>query len=158
MPFLPASSNSYDVGESKKRTPKYSFIWAKTILERALLTHPRAWNITKAITGITNQQLIYLIACNDPCWPWIRTVSHTIDRFVHQRPDLVADGENSAIALLSTVLTIHGKTCPNSLKRYLTEFNLGFMLKKQVKRGTGGSVSEPPSGLSSPPEAEFDDC
>jgi len=147
MPFFPASSNSSEASSTSKRTAIYSFTWASTIVEKAIQSHPRAWEILKGFVGISDHQLAYLVACNDPAWPWLRSVSHTIDKWRSRQRDSRGNELNFTIQTLSALFDVHKKTCPESLKGYLTDRISDFRLEEQEKRGLGESVSSIPAGL-----------
>jgi len=60
------------VSPAHSRRPIYSFAWAAGIVQRARASHVRGWEILDPLLGLSERQLAYLIACNDPVWPQIR--------------------------------------------------------------------------------------
>lgn len=57
-----------------ERKPIYSFHWASEVVSKALASHARAWEIVRPWIGLSERQLAFLLACNDPAWPGIRRI------------------------------------------------------------------------------------
>ena len=102
------------------RSPKYSFRWASGVYNRATECHARGYNFINWKLNISDQQCIYLIACNAPEWPIIRWLAKRMDEFFARRTEIDPDGENTTRMYRSIVQKVPDST-PKVLKRYLTD-------------------------------------
>lgn len=136
-----------------KRTPVYSFSWAHQIVERAFKSYPRAWKIILDITALEERQLCYLLACSDPAWPALRSMVHTLDRWLTRQAAVGPAGRRAlpiTSQMLSTLVKFGGKNAPESLVAYLTDRISRLIIEEQVKRAEGVG-SDTPDILSGPP-------
>lgn len=123
QPFSPASLQISTNSAPHMRQAIYSFDWAMSIVERAWKSHPRAWEIIGRAFALSKRQLAFLVACNAPEWPYIREISHKLDKWATKQ-------ENCRPGSLSTIsqenglvraLTRECQKCPIPLlKAYLT--------------------------------------
>lgn len=147
MPFSPASPSLPTIQERDKRIPVYSFSWASAIMAKAIESRARVWKDLLAFLGLSERQCAYLIACNDPAWPFIRTLSHTLDKWQARLTLYSPKIPEITIQLFSTLWSVHKNLCPESMKPYLTARIKQLTLEEQVKKGEGdGNPSS--SGLS----------
>lgn len=123
------------------RVPIYSFSWSASVVERARKSYARAWQILDGILGLSERQLAFLIACNAPEWAQIRTLTHTIDRWLRQQERCNPGVTMSTIQLLSNLLRIHKNSLGVSLYQYLTDKLAALILEEQVKEGQGGATA-----------------
>lgn len=138
---------------AKSRTAIYSLDWALTIVRKALESYPREWEILMDVLQVTERQLAYLIACNDPSWPSLRSLTHLLRRWRDRQARVGPSGLKElpiTPQMLSTLLEVGGKNAPESLKAYLTARILSLTIQEQVKRGEGAG-SDAPDILSAPP-------
>ena len=157
--LLTCSSAEGQPPARKSRTAVYSLSWASVIVARALQSYPRAWEIIMDVTALEMRHLVILLASNDPSWPALRSMVHTLDRWI-KRQELAGPANLKKLPIttqmLSTLVRVGGKTAPESLQRYLTERISRLTIEEQVKRAEG-AASSAPDILSGPP-AESTAC
>jgi len=102
------------------RIPKYSFTWALHIVEKARESHPRGWKILDPVLGLSNRQLAYLIACNDPTWPQIRTLVHRIERWESRQALCRGKSLNWGRGDWESLFRLECKIFVKSFQEYLT--------------------------------------
>jgi len=102
------------------RTPKYSFTWAAHIIDKAWESHPRGWEILSPVLGLSRRQLAYLIACNDPTWPQIRTLVHRIERWEARQQLCRGEGLPWSRGDWESLFRLECKSFVKSLQEYLT--------------------------------------
>ena len=131
MPFSPALSSNSTISEASRRSAKYSFDWALMIIEKALRSHPRAWEFLGPILGLSTRQLSFLLACDAPEWPYIRSLAQLLDKWIIRQENL-RPGTSSTIEAREGFLSglaNQVKKCPfPPLKSYLTARIHGFTL------------------------------
>jgi hypothetical protein len=131
MPFSPALSLNSTIQERAHREAKYSFDWALSIIIRAQQSHPRAWEIFGPILGLSTRQLSFLLACDAPEWPYIRSLAQQLDKWIIQA-EKVRPGSSSTIegrAGIIRGLAYKCQKCPfPPLKAYLTAKFSGFTM------------------------------
>jgi len=141
MPFSPAtlaSTGETSNSQRKTRDPIYSFNWAATIVSKQRGSHVRAWELFDGILGLSERQLAFLVACNDPAWPEIREISHRISKWAERCATLAAEGPGNyltAAALLVALPEILKKSPKSPFLDYLTARIRRLMLMEQVKKG-----------------------
>lgn len=74
-------SDPHPVSPASSRQPIYSYRWAASVIKRARESHVRGWEILDPLLGLSERQLAFLIACNDPTWPQIRDIVHKAERW-----------------------------------------------------------------------------
>lgn len=167
MPFFTCILNlSPDTATSapSKRSPKYSFNWAWEIVGRAAQSHARVWKIFLLLIGLTERQLAFLICCDAPEWPQLRSMLQQLEKW-QEKQHRLANGrefsEETPSQMLSSLLHIKGASLLESLRRYLTDRKNQLRMKEQVKKGEGAPLA--PSNLFPPeeicerePASEFD--
>lgn len=123
MPFSPAISSNSTICERSHREAKYSFDWALTIIQRAQRSHARAWEFLGPILGLSTRQLSFLLACDAPEWPYIRSLAQLLDKWITRQENL-RPGSSSTIEIRAGFLSglaNQVKKCPfPPLKSYLT--------------------------------------
>jgi len=123
MPFSPAISSNSTISEAVHRTAKYSFDWSLAIVQKAQRSHPRAWEIFGPILGLSTRQLSFLLACDAPEWPWIRSIAKQMDIWLTRQEALRpgSSSTNEVKAAFLSGLTCRCLKCPfPPLKAYLT--------------------------------------
>lgn len=153
MPSSTCSLSNQSAQPLNKRVAVYSFNWANAKVDQALKSHPRAWEIIKLWSGLCDRQLAFLLACNDPAWPALRSLAHQYDKWNAKQARCNPDAPLTTIQTLSILLRICGESLPDSLRGHLTARYQAIKLKKQVEEGEGPTG---PSGLFA--EAEVDQC
>lgn len=123
MPFSPALSPNSTISDTAKRSAKYSFDWSLMIIQKAQRSHPRAWEILGPILGLSTRQLSFLLACDAPEWPYIRSLAQLLDKWIIRQENL-RPGSSSTIEAregLLSGLANQVKKCPfPPLRTYLT--------------------------------------
>jgi hypothetical protein len=145
---MPVSTASSPQTAAKKRTPIYSFEWATGVVIQATKKYPRAWDFLGDFLGLNPLQLAYLVACNDPVWPAIRTMVHTVAKWQAKQEEVGPDNAKTlpSLAVLYQVLLKQSKnTLPESFLRYLTDQIVRITLKEQLKQGGVEALADPPS-------------
>jgi hypothetical protein len=137
MPFSPASSSLPSLQERKTRVPIYSFTWCAEKVEQALQSRARAWEILLGLAGLTPRQCAYLLSCNDPAWPFMRLLSHTLDKWLCKQSLVRSEALPCTSYTLQGLLDLHKNSAPKSLLAYLTGRIQQLKLEEQVKRGEG---------------------
>lgn len=157
--LLTCSSAEGLTSARKPRTAVYSLNWAAIVVSRALQSYPRAWEIIMDVTALEMRQLVILLASNDPSWPALRSMVHTLDRWL-KRQELAGPADLKKLPIttqmLSTLVRVGGKNAPESLLHYLTTRISQLTIEEQVKRAEG-AASSAPDILSGPP-AESTAC
>ena len=141
----PASSSKSPESQRQPRTLKYPLEWAYGVVERAIQSRARVWEIFMSETGISKRHLAMLIASGDPDWPRIRSICQILDRWEIQQARV---GHGVPLNLSTSVWLAVGKsknTLSESLRIYLTEQKKRLKLEKQVKEGEGGGLRPSPS-------------
>lgn len=147
MPFQPASSSLPCLQDRKTRTPIYSFTWSAEKVKQAMESHARAWEIVLGLVGITPRQCAYLLACNDPSWPFLRLLSHTLDKWRSHQAILRSEELPCTSYTLQGLLDLHKNSAPEALRRYLTGRIRQLKLGEQVEKGEGAGSGPSLPGL-----------
>lgn len=131
MPFSPASSRISPNQVANSREAVYSFNWAETIVDRAFDSHPRVWEIVCEAFGFKKRWLVFLLACDAPEWPYIRSIVHQLEKWLAQQRRVNPEyfSTNSERKFLFEGLTRLAPKCPfPALKNYLTTKISSFTL------------------------------
>ena len=135
---MPVSTAVPSSTPSKDRVPIYSFEWASSKIDLAFKSHPRAWQIFSPILGLSRRQLAYLLACNAPEWPVIRSIVHQISKWLAQQEKIAGRDAMEGFStenLLSSIKILVCKIDHSDLRIYLTGRISSLILKKQSKQG-----------------------
>jgi len=153
MPLQPASSQKDPVTATKKREAIYSFDWAVEKVRSARQCHPRAWEMIMRWSALTERQLAYLLACNDPSWPALRELTHQWDKWEAQQAKVNPKALLDTTQTYSSLLRLHKNSLPDDLRRHLTARLKQIKLSEQVEEvGVG---TDTPLLFT---EAELDNC
>lgn len=103
------------------RTPRYSLSWAWTIYERAAETHPRGWKFITAVFKLPPDKLVYLLACNDPSWAFLRSCAQCVDRYDSLTPEEQASAGVNTIQALRRTIKNFTNPATQAVAAYLTD-------------------------------------
>lgn len=130
----------------EKREAVYSFHWAESILKLAKQAHLRAWEIWGPFLGLSDRQLVFLLASKAPEWPVLRSMAQTLDRWLVKQGSCGQVSGKTVAILLSTLVKSHCKIEQKPLKAYLTARLAQTSIEEQVKEAEGAPLA--PSNLS----------
>jgi hypothetical protein len=101
-------------------SPKYSLIWAQSIVNQALEKHARVSVSFLRFTGLSRHQLALLLAAGRPEWNILRDLLKTADRWLDKQASLgmpCADGITTQ--MYSALLKINRHRLPEKLYNHL---------------------------------------
>jgi len=124
----------------------YSISWAAGVFSRFTAVHPRGWQIFNVLVNFPPQTMARLIAANDPDWPQIRSMVHTIDKWLEgpSRCYPALPPIDFTTQLYSELVWIYRKKISKELYSLLTTGIERIELKLQGFKGPEELVSEGP--------------
>lgn len=93
-----------------------------------------------AFWGLSERQVVFLLACNDPNYAVMRSMAHQVEKWQDRGARLSLD-MGTTQQMCSSLLHLYRKSIELSVHEYLTRRISDMIMEEQVKKGAGGGDS-----------------